>query len=197
MIKLKRSIDDINSHQIGILPENAEKIDTPKSIEEMMKKATPLAIVLCAVLVLTMFIKTYISHRVVISPIAFLAGFIIGFALLIMHEWLHAVVYPKKANITIGKIKGKITFVALVSYPLKRSRFIVMCLLPFLLGIVPLAIFIVSPAEKIVLNGLMFGMSCMGMVSPFPDVYNVITVLRKADKKDSIMFYKDDIYKIS
>ncbi|NCB94107.1 MAG: DUF3267 domain-containing protein [Clostridia bacterium] len=197
MIRLKCSIDDINRYQTGILPENAEKIDTPKSIEEMMKKALPIAVVMCVVLVLTMFIKTHISHRVVISPIAFLAGFIIGFALLIMHEWLHAVVYPKKANITIGKINGKMTFVALVSYPLKRSRFIVMCLLPFVLGIVPLAIFIVNSAEKIVLNGLMFGMSCMGMVSPFPDVYNVITVLMKADKKDSIMFYKDDIYKIS
>ena len=55
-----------------------------------------------------------------------------------------------------------------LSYPLKRRRFIVMCLLPFVLGIIPLLIFIVSPAEYRELNGLMFGMSCMGMVSPFP-----------------------------
>ena len=40
-------------------------------------------------------------------------------------------------------------------------------------------------------------MSCIGMVSPFQDVYNVITVLRRSEKNDSIMFYKNDMYKIS
>ena len=99
--------------------------------------------------------------------------------------------------VTIGKIKGKISFVALASYPLKRSRFIIMCLLPFILGIVPLLIFVVNSPGYRELNGLMFGMACMGMVSPFPDVYNVIVVLRNTNKNDAIMFYKDDMYKVS
>ena len=114
-----------------------------------------------------------------------------------IHEWLHGIVYPRNALVTIGKITGKISFVALASYPLKRRRFIVMCLLPFVLGIIPLLIFIVSPAEYRELNGLMFGMSCMGMVSPFPDVYNVFIVLKNTNKKDAIMFYKNDMYKVS
>ena len=42
-----------------------------------------------------------------------------------------------------------------------------------------------------------FGMACMGMVSPFPDVFNVLAVLRNSEKSDSIMFYKNDMYKIS
>ena len=57
--------------------------------------------------------------------------------------------------------------------------------------------FIVSPAECRELNGLMFGMACMGMISPFPDVYNVIIALKNASKKDAIMFYKNDMYKVS
>ena len=43
--------------------------------------------------------------------------------------------------------------------------------------------FIVSPAEYRELNGLMFGMSCMGMVSPFPDVYNDFYCLQKMQIK--------------
>ena len=58
-------------------------------------------------------------------------------------------------------------------------------------------LFLISPAEFRVFNGLNFGMACMGMVSPFPDVYNVFTVLRRSEKNDSIMFYKNDMYKIS
>lgn len=39
MIKLKMSIEDISEYQTGILPKNAVKIETPQSIEEMMKKS--------------------------------------------------------------------------------------------------------------------------------------------------------------
>ena len=197
MIKLKMSIEDINEYQTGILPENTVKIQTPQSIDEMMKKAAPIAVILCVLMFATMLCKTIFSKTVVVAPIFIFIGFCIGFVLLVVHEWLHGIVYPKDASVTIGKIKGKITFDALASYPLKRSRFIVMSLLPFILGIVPLLIFIFSPAEYRELNGLLWGMACMGMVSPFSDVYNVIVVLKNANKKDAIMFYKDDMYKVS
>ena len=197
MIKLKMSIEDISEYQTGILPKNAVKIETPQSIEEMMKKAAPIAAVLCILMFVTMLCKTVMNKTVVISHVFILIGFCLGYICLVIHEWLHGIVYPRNALVTIGKITGKISFVALASYPLKRRRFIVMCLLPFVLGIIPLLIFIVSPAEHRELNGLMFGMSCMGMVSPFPDVYNVFIVLKNANKKDAIMFYKNDMYKVS
>lgn len=191
------SIEDISEYQTGILPKNAVKIETPQSIEEMMKKAAPIAAVLCVLMFVTMLCKTVMNKTVVISHVFILIGFCLGYICLVIHEWLHGIVYPRNAPVTIGKITGKISFVALASYPLKRRRFIVMCLLPFVLGIIPLLIFIVSPAEYRELNGLMFGMSCMGMVSPFPDVYNVFIVLKNANKKDAIMFYKNDMYKVS
>jgi len=197
MIKIVWSINDINKYQTGNLLDGAVKIETPQSVGELMKKAVPIAVILCVILFIAMLCKTIICKTVVISPIFILVGFAFGFLLLIIHEWLHGIVYPKEADVTIGRIKGKATFVALASYPLKRRRFIVMCLLPFVLGIIPLLIFIVSPAEYRELNGLMFGMSCMGMVSPFPDVYNVFIVLKNANKKDAIMFYKNDMYKVS
>ena len=197
MIKVRLSINDINKYQTGNLPDNAIKIETPESIDEMMKKSAPIAVILCMLLFATMLCKTILSGTVVISPLFILVGFIIGFVLLLGHEWLHGIVYPKEADVTIGRIKGKVTFVALASFPLKRFRFIVMCLLPFILGLVPLIFFIFCPAEYKIVNGIMFGMACMGMVSPFPDVYNVILVLRKTKRNDAIMFYQDDIYKIS
>lgn len=197
MIKVRLSISDINEYQTGILPDNAVKIETPQSLDEMMKKSAPIAGILCVLLFATMLCKTILSGTIVFSPLFILVGFIIGFVLLMVHEWLHGIVYPKEANVTIGKMKGKVTFVALASYPLKRFRFIVMCLLPFVLGLVPLIFFIFCPAEYRIFNGIMFGMACMGMVSPFLDVYNVILALRKAKKNDEIMFYQDDMYKIS
>ncbi|MFQ9877931.1 MAG: hypothetical protein ACLRW4_05525 [Ruminococcus sp.] len=57
MIKLKMSIEDISEYQTGILPKNAVKIETPQSIEEMMKKAAPIAAVLCVLMFVTMLCK--------------------------------------------------------------------------------------------------------------------------------------------
>ena len=79
---------------------------------------------------------------------------------------------------------------------MSKRRFILMCLLPFVLGIIPLIVFILSPAENTMLNGFMFGAASMGMFSPYSDVYNVITVLRQTKKNEKIMFYEEDLYRI-
>ena len=70
-------------------------------------------------------------------------------------------------------------------------------LLPFLLGILPLVVFIISPAENKMLNGVMFGMASIGMTSPALDVYNVVAVLRFSQRGEKIMFYEDDLFRIS
>ena len=141
LIKYVKTIDNISEYQCGELPTTAEKLDAPVTTEDMMKKSTPIAIALCLIMFLTMFIKTFMNKSMVIFPPMVLGGLFLGFLLIIIHEWLHAIVYPKKANVTIGKLKGKMVFVALASYPLKRNRFIFMCLLPFLLGIIPTGIY--------------------------------------------------------
>ncbi len=129
MIKIVWSINDINKYQTGNLLDGAVKIETPQSVGELMKKAVPIAVILCVILFIAMLCKTIICKTVVISPIFILVGFAFGFLLLIIHEWLHGIVYPKEADVTIGRIKGKATFVALASYPLRRDRFILMCLI--------------------------------------------------------------------
>ena len=91
MIKLKMSIEDISEYQTGILPKNAVKIETPQSIEEMMKKAAPIAAVLCVLMFVTMLCKTVMNKTVVISHVFILIGFCLGYICLVIHEWLHGV----------------------------------------------------------------------------------------------------------
>ncbi len=197
MITFKKSIENINDYQCGQLPQNAEKLVAPVSPEEMMKKSAPIMLIMCLILVISVLIKSFTNHAMVVFLPTVLGGCIIGVALAIVHEWLHGIVYPKEADVTIGKLKGQMIFVVLASYPMKRIRFVVMCLLPYLLGIIPLALFIISPADKTVFNGFMFGMACVGMVSPSPDILNVIIVMKQVKKREKVMFYGDDIYKIS
>jgi hypothetical protein len=196
MIQFRTNVENISEYQKGDLPHNARKLKAPDSVDAMMKKAMPICATLCIMLVATMFLKNFIAHEKVISPFFVVIGCGIGFVLLIVHEWLHAIVFPKEATVTIGKMKGKLVFLALASYPLSRNRFILMCLLPFVLGFVPYVWFIVSGPTNVELNGFLFGLACMGMVSPFPDVYNAFVVLRQCKKTDKVMFYEDDMYSI-
>lgn len=197
MIKYVKIIDNIGEYQCGKLPATAQRLDAPATTEEMMRKSAPIAVILCAVMSLIMCMKAFASKSMVVFLPAVLGGFFLGFLFLIIHEWLHAIVYPGKAAVTIGKLKGRLVFVALASFPLKRSRFIVMCLLPFLLGVIPLILFVLSSPRNTIFNGLLFGMACMGMISPYPDVYHVILVLQQAKNTDKIMFYGDGLYRIS
>ena len=116
-----KNIDDISQYQCGKLPANAQKLDTPATMDEMMKKSLPIAVILCTVMFLTLFIKTFTNKVLAIFPPAVLGGVLIGFLLLIVHGLLHAIAYPSVAEVSIGKLKGKMVWVALASFPLKRS----------------------------------------------------------------------------
>ncbi|MDO4777928.1 MAG: DUF3267 domain-containing protein [Tissierellia bacterium] len=198
MIQFRNSIENISEYQKGMLPKGARKLDTP-STEEMLKIAMPICIVICIFLSGTVFYKIYTAPKVEVLPlfIGIALGLVGGATLFVVHEWLHAIVYPKEATVTIARIKGKLLFVALASYPLKRSRFILMCLLPFILGIVPYILFIVSEPINMLLDGVLIGLAGMGMVSPYPDVFNTMVVLKQCKRTDEIMFYEDDMYCIS
>jgi hypothetical protein len=185
----------IKEYQRGKLDSKAVKIKMPKNMSELMVKGVPFAIPAFIIMFASVNIRTIINQQNIVSRPFILIGVIIGFILLLVHEYLHSIVYPKEANSYIG-IAKPITFVSLTSYPLSKKKFIVMCLLPYLLGIIPLIAFWLSPANLIALNGILFGMACMGMASPYPDAYTVYQIIKQVPKNSYIQYYEDDIYYI-
>lgn len=186
--------NELSEYQRGELPENAKKLKMPKTINDMMIQATPFLIFPLVILFLSMYFKTRINRQVVINPIFIFVGLMIGFVALLLHEYLHAIVYPKEAKVYIGIYPKAFAAVALSSYPLKRNRFIVMSLLPTILGLLPILLFLFTPADMKELNGSLFGFSVMGLVSPYGDFYNVYQVIRQTPKNCKIQFLEDDTY---
>ncbi|RKJ21120.1 DUF3267 domain-containing protein [bacterium D16-50] len=185
---------EIADYQKGYLDSKAKQMELPATLKEMMTKALPFALAPFAIIFLSIFIKTSLAGETVIEPIFFVGGFVAGFIGLFAHEWLHAIVYPLNAAVYIGFHPKSFAAVALVSYPLKKWRFILMSLLPLLLGIVPIALFWLTPIEWKDWGGFWFGLSIMGLISPYPDCYNVYQVVKQTPPKCRIQNYGDDTY---
>lgn len=107
-------------------------------------------------------------------------GIILGILSCFLHELLHALPQPKDAKVHIGFIPRNFMFYMKCPAPLKRSRFILMSLLPIVLGLIPLVIFLLS--SSLILNAIMWPMAMIGLVSPSPDYLNVFEVLRQVPK---------------
>lgn len=168
---------------------NKKMIKISNDSDNIQIKAIPICIFLILLCNLLLFYKIF-SVSIKINLLFFIVGFIIGFLLLIVHELLHGIVYPKNVNVYIGFVKP-ISFVVLASYPMSKKRFILMCLLPFILGIIPLIIFLLSTNS--IICCVSFGIMSLGIISPYPDVYNVYQVIKKVPKNKKVLFFEDSM----
>ena len=186
-----KSEDDFPTAKI---PKNAIKIETEEDIKKMQLKALPFIIPSILICFICMFVKTFIANQQVIHIGFLLIGVLVGLLLLIVHEFLHAIAFPKNATVYIGIMPKSFAAVALSASPVKRNRLIWISILPIILGIIPLILFCIAPIHLKVFNGLMFGIAIMGMTSVYPDIYNIYHILKVVPRHASIQNNKNEMY---
>ena len=190
----KGLIKSENDFPTADIPKNAKRLDSEEDVKKIQIKALPYIIPSIIICFICMLLKTFIANEKVITITFLFIGIIIGVLLIIVHELLHAIAFPKNATVYIGIIPKYLTAVALSSSPVKRNRFIFLSILPIILGIIPLIIFCFSSNNLKELNGLMFGMAIMGMVSIYPDIYNIFNILKVVPKNATIQNNKNETY---
>ena len=193
-IKWVGIVRDIDIFQEGVLPKGAIQLRMPRDLNGMMTTALPFALPPALLCCGSVFLKTLLVHHRQIRPLWLAAGAVIGLLLMFLHELLHAIVYPKGAYVYIGIVPGAFAAVALASHPMQRGRFLLMTLLPAVLGIIPLAVFWLLPRDTVVLNSIVFGIAVMWLVVPYPDYYTAYQVIRQTPKECFVQNEKDDVY---
>ena len=190
----KGIINSIDEFPTANIPNQAKKLDSEEDIKKKQIKALPFIIPSILICFICIFLKTFIAGEKVIHIGYLFIGVIIGFLLIIVHELLHAIAFPKYAIVYIGIMPKSLTAVALSSSPVKRNRFIFLSILPIVLGIIPLFIFCMSSSYLKEINGIMFGMTIMGMTSVYPDIYNIFHVLKTVPRNAVIQNHKNETY---
>ena len=193
-IKWVGMIRDIDIYQTGVLPKHAIQLRLPRDLNGMMTTALPFALPPALLCVGSVFLKTMLHHYKQAQPLFILTGVLLGLLLLLVHELIHAMIYPPDAYVYIGIVPQSFAAVALASHPMKRSRYLLMTLLPAVLGIVPLILFWMLPAKMTAVNSILFGLAVMGLVSPYTDYYTAYQVIRQTPKNCFVQNEKDDVY---
>ncbi len=176
------------------IPQNAVRVEMEEDIKRMQMKALPFMIPSVLICLVCMLVKTVIAGERVVHFGFLFVGVLAGLLLLVVHEVLHAVAYPKDATVYLGIMPKSMALVALSPSPVKRNHFLFLSILPVILGVIPLVLFCISSSSLRELNGLLFGMAVMGMVSVYPDLYNAAHILKKVPSGAMIQNDKNVTY---
>ena len=180
------------SHQSPPVPQNAIKI---REGEGFIKGAIPFGILPMMICTVAVVMKAYFNQEPPISPIYLIPAIAIGLIIALpLHEFAHAVCYPKEATVWVGLCIRKMAAYAISYDPLTKSRFIVMSIAPAVLGMIPLIGFFFIPITMKPLLTICMVSAFMGLISPAPDYMDIVSVLRKAPPHALICDLQDGLY---
>lgn len=162
------------------VPGNAVPVDRPADI---VKASTPCMILPGILCFMAVWVKTMRAGEFLFDwwfvPLSFVLGFAVAMPL---HEFLHAICYPKDARVYIGVCLKQLRAYAASAAALSRERYILMSLAPALSGLLALTAFLLCPVTMKWLMTLCVVPSFMGLLSPAPDYMDVIILLRQVPK---------------
>ena len=180
------------SHQSPPVPQNAIKI---RDSEGFIGKAIPFGILPMLICMAAMVIKAYINREPPVSPVYIIPAIAVGFIIALpLHEFAHAICYPKEATVWVGLCLRKVAAYAISYHPLTKKRFIIMSLAPAVLGIIPLIVFILIPITMKPLLTICMVSAFMGLISPAPDYMDIASVLKKSPPHALICDTQDGLY---
>jgi len=172
------------------MPKNAVLINRPPNIfiSSLVYAIIPLLVCFGVI-----YIKWHFLEEKIIDPLFIPIGIIMGLLLMPVHELLHAICYKKNNAVYIGISLKKFAAFAFCHEPISRNRFISMSLMPVLLGLIPIAVFLIAPSYGL-LAGICVPLGIMGMLSPMPDYMDVHLVLKQVPKGSTIQSSNNGLY---
>ena len=172
------------------LPENAVKTEKSDSI---FTGSLPYGIIPFLACLLLIYVKWHWLGTKMTDPALVPIGILLGLFLMRVHELLHAVCYCRGQTVYIGISLERFAAFAVCHEKISRRRFIVMSLMPMLLGIIPLAVFMLGPSSP-VLSAICIPAGIIGMLSPMPDYMDVHMVHKQAPEGAYIQSQNDGFY---
>jgi len=163
-----------------------------KPLPPVTGKSALVIIPVLLVVFLFVYLKSILDARVLFSRVNLAIGFGIGLLLFPVHELLHAICFTAESEVVMYyTMQGLGTS---CTTPLKRNRFILVSLLPsIVLGIIPLALFLVIPSSYVLIETILFAVSFLHLGAGYADYSNFLHLM-KVPPNAFIQISGDKIY---
>jgi hypothetical protein len=176
------------------VPADAVKVIQAESQAELLKQSYFLIVPLLAGFCSYLILGKKRCH-VEISRAGTAAGAVTSFLLQPFHELLHGLAFPRGSTVFIGVIKENFSAYAVSSRCLNLAQCVVYYLLPaFILGIVPLLLFIAGRPKKGRLCWALYGFAMIGLIQTAPDWFGLFPVLTQVPSGAMIQMSGWDTY---
>lgn len=171
----KGKYSNVKQLSIGNLPNNAVKFKEPSNFFMINLVASIFVIPVFIIIGIVFYIKKQLGLTVDFWDNFNAWGMVAAYIMILFHEFLHAVAYPKEAEVQIWYSVKNLTVFAFCTYPTSKLRFIYICLLPsIILGFIPLIAWIFIPefsqTAKIIFTFAFFNLTLS--IGDFLNAYN-------------------------
>lgn len=179
-LKFKGFIKDCNTLEKSELPQNAVKFKEPENAVKLNLMASVWCFPLLIIILIFEVTKNLLWDKNFSHSICNIYGVLICLLFIIIHELLHAICFPKNAQVNLYfTIWG--AFVV-SSYPITKIRFIILSLLPsIILGIIPLIVWVFIPKDNL-LTQILFSFGSLSLLMGCADMLNVFNAITQMPK---------------
>ncbi len=174
----KGRIKDIKELPKGELPAHAVKYKEPNDFKELTLRISLFMIPAVLLIGLAVFLRSRLYPGFSFPSFKnYAVGFLLAFLMILPHEFLHAIVYPKDAEVLCYYKPEQLLALVYSTYPMSKSRFIFSSLLPnIVFGIFPLTLWVVLPLNQSI-SEILISFSSSSLLfgcGDYMNVYNTI-----------------------
>ena len=165
------------------LPENSVMYEEVDSVEEIAKVGSLIGLIPFAVEIVLIIIKRSFSLVGIIDDLSFvlLVGSILYLLSLVPHELIHALCFPKDAEVEFYQALKKGALFVTGTSPMTKKQFIIMSLMPnIIFSVIPVLIYMIVDISTFTRVLVIF--SLYSALSSGGDLYNVYNTTRQVPK---------------
>lgn len=167
---------------VGDLPSHAVKFKEPNSMLELNVVAALFVIPVLILIFLAILIKSLLIKEIVDMNFFNIWGFILAILMIIPHEFLHAIVFPKGEKVELWASPMALAVFVVSTAPISKGRFIFLSLLPnIVFGLIPLIIWILLP-QNLAITEIVFSFALLSLLLGVGDYLNVFNAARQMPK---------------
>ena len=163
-----------------------------KSLPEVTTRSAVILLPILLLFALCVYCKSVYWGGITFSKIYWMIGIFIGLLFFPVHEFLHAICFPAGSHVFLFYTMQGLGTTCIA--PMTRNRFIFVNLFPsMILGLLPLALFMVIPHADAFLSTTLFVFSLLHIGGSYVDYLNVLHLL-KLPKNATIQISGAKIY---